>query len=191
MIWESFVFIRDELNNYLSDKLDQSSPVVMGNIAQLNEGNGGGEGLGEKIILSLVNVEENRISKNPENFVKVGTQVVYKNPKIHLNIYCLFSVNKEYEEALKSLTHIIRFFQHHNVFNHQNSPLLDQGIEKLIFDLHTLGFEQMNQLWATLGGKYFPSVMYKMRAITIEEDFTEGEADLITKVQITGANFTQ
>jgi len=30
--------------------------------------------------------------------------------------------------------------------------------------------EQVNHLWATLGGKYLPSVLYKVRMLTIEDD---------------------
>ena len=34
----------------------------------------------------------------------------------------------------------------------------------------SMNSEQVNHLWATLGGKYLPSVLYKVRMLTIEDD---------------------
>jgi hypothetical protein len=46
----------------------------------------------------------------------------------------------------------------------------------------------VNHLWGTLGGKYLPSVMYKMRLIMIEEDTMSGQADPITGMDINANN---
>ncbi|MFI5171321.1 MAG: DUF4255 domain-containing protein, partial [Chitinophagales bacterium] len=192
MIEESLRFIKVELNKYFNLKLGFSleERVDLGHIAKVNEA-GGADVLANKTIISLVNIEEDRISRNPENFVRIDNKVVYKNPKVHLNLYCLFSVNKEiYVDALKHLSLVIQYFQFKNVFTHQNSPGLDAGIDKLIFDLNTINFEQINHLWATLGGKYIPSVMYKVRMITIDEGFIEAEAGLIRETEITGKDIT-
>lgn len=59
----------------------------------------------------------------------------------------------------QTLSFIISFFQNKNVFNHQNSPELDEKIEKIIVDLYTLNLEQQNHLWGALGAKYMPSVV--------------------------------
>lgn len=82
------------------------------------------------------------------------------------------------------ISYIIRFFQHRNVFTPQNSPSLDPGIEKMIADLHSLGFEQLNHLWAILGGKYLPSVMYKFRLLILDEDLQQGIGELIRNVSV-------
>ncbi len=56
-----------------------------------------------KLYISLVNIEEDRISKSPQNFVKVNDKVEYRNPKIFLNLYCLFAVaNSSYDTALRN-----------------------------------------------------------------------------------------
>ena len=190
MIDVALKFIASELNQYLNNKLSldvaSKDPVVLGSISKLNDGNDNND-LQEKIVLSLVNIEEERMLKSPEKFTRVDDQFVQRNPKVHLNLYCLFAANKsKYTEALKYLSFVIQFFQFRNVFNHVNDPSLDKNIEKLIMDLYTINFEQINHLWGTLGGKYFPSALYKMRLITIDEAFTEAEGELITKVSIEG-----
>jgi len=53
-----------------------------------------------------------------------------------------------------------------------------------VVDLYTLNFEQVNHLWSTLGGKYLPSVMYKMRQITIDEEYVTGESGFIKEIQL-------
>jgi len=187
MIEEALRFAKTEMNKYLNFKIAPSAEerVVLGNIAKA--GDSTSADITNKIVLSLVNVEEDRISRNPENFVRVDQKTIYKNPKIHLNLYCLFSANKEaYTDALKQLSLVIQFFQYKNVFTPENSPGLDEGIEKLIFDLYSINFEQVNHLWATLGGKYIPSILYKVRLVTIDEGFTEFEGSFIKEIDING-----
>jgi len=82
------------------------------------------------------------------------------------------------------LAYIIQFFQYQNVFTPLSHPALDTRITKLITDLYTLNFEQINRLWSTLGGKYLPSVMYKVRQITLDEDAVIAGGGLITEIDI-------
>lgn len=71
MIDKVFKFIAEETNNYLKSKLSfpDSIKIVTDNIARLQDSSGSG-GSVNKIILSLVNIEEDRLSKNPDNFYK-------------------------------------------------------------------------------------------------------------------------
>lgn len=190
MIDVALKFISSELNQYLNNKLSldvaSKDPVVLGNISKLSEAAANND-LEEKVILTLVNLEEERMLRNPEKFTRVEDRLEQRNPKIFLNLYCLFAVNKsKYSEALKYLSFVIQFFQHHSVFNHITDPLLDDKIEKLLLELYTINFEQTNHLWGTMGGKYYPSALYKMRLITIDESFKEAEGEMITRVSIEG-----
>lgn len=190
MIDVALKFISSELNQYLNNKLSldvaSKDPVVLGNISKLSEAAANND-LEEKVILTLVNLEEERMLRNPEKFTRVEDRLEQRNPKIFLNLYCLFAVNKsKYSEALKYLSFVIQFFQHRSVFNHITDPLLDEKIEKLLLELYTINFEQTNHLWGTMGGKYYPSALYKMRLITIDESFKEAEGEMITRVSIEG-----
>jgi hypothetical protein len=62
---------------------------------------------------------------------------------------------------------------------------MPEGIEKLIFSLYNINFEQINHLWSTLGGKYLPSVLYKMQLVIIDEDAVKAEGGLITEIDLT------
>ena len=52
----------------------------------------------------------------------------------------------------------------------------DFNVEKLIFDWMNLNLEQVHQLWTTLGGHYIPSVIFKLRMITIDEHKIQKDA---------------
>lgn len=188
MINESLQFIADELNKYLVLKMGPANEpprLILGNVSRLFDGEVAATGLVNRVILSLVNVEEDRVAKQQENFVRTDVSTRYKNPQLYLNLYILFSANRTgYADALQHLSYILQFFQFQHVFTPITHPDLDPRIQKLIVDLCTLNFEQVNHLWSTLGGKYIPSVLYKVRQITIDEDLTLSESGFIKEVQI-------
>ena len=57
-----------------------------------------------------------------------------------------------------------------------------QVIEKLIVEMISLTFEQQNHMWGTLGAKYLPSVLYKVRMLVVQRS-AEAPASLVSEVQ--------
>ena len=190
MIDQVLTFLNTQLDSYLRLKLDagNSNPFIqLANIWSDTEGSGTPTGTSAPLnaFITLVNIEEDRISKSPENHVRKDNGTIYKNPKVHLNLYILFAVNlSSYTESLKRLSYIIQFFQYRYVFTPLDSPDLPAGVEKLILDLNTLTFQDLNNLWGILGSKYLPSVMYKLRLISISEEFVQGDAPLLHQITI-------
>ena len=190
MLLETFQFIADELNKYfiLKGVVSSDTPrVELGNIARAYDTDTptGSDPIANRAVLSLVNVEEDRVSKQQENYVKSIVSTRYKNPPLFLNLYMLVSVNRNnYGQSLSWLSHILQFFQFQNVFTPITHPSLDSRILKLIVELHSLNFEQINHLWSTLGGKYLPSVMYKIRQITLDEDLVVSKSGFIKEIQV-------
>jgi len=199
MIDKTLDFLCKQLNDYLHTKLDPSptgDAIILANVSQLNEtqpSSGGETTDPQNAFLSLINIEEDRLSKSPENFVRNNNgSIVYKSPKIFLNLYLLFAVNlSSYTESLKRLSFIIQFFQYQNVFTPLTSPSIPAGVDELIIDLVSLSYQDLNNLWGILGSRYLPSVMYKMRLITINEDFMLGGAGIIQKIDIRDKSLQQ
>ncbi len=192
MIDKVLNFLCKQVNNYLVNKLEMPSgdAIILYNVSHIASETGGDNvDTTTNAFLTLVNIEEDRISKSQENFIRKDNTILYKNPKVHLNLYLLFSVNlSSYSESLKRLSFIIQFFQFQNVFTPLTSPSLPAGVEELILDLNTISFQDLNNLWGILGSKYLPSVMYKMRLISISEEFIQGEAGLISEIVINDKN---
>lgn len=172
IIRSAIEFIRNQINSYLRSRLNIFEDRVVINSA-FNQ-----ESLisPNNLSLSLINIEEEKVHKvqSPYRTASNGS-VNLVNPEIKLNLYLLLAANfgatvANYAEALLNLSHAIIFFQGKQVFDHQNSSALDQQIEKLIVELHTLPFEQQNYIWGCLGAKYVPSVLYKIRLLSIADD---------------------
>ena len=177
MIFPALDIIRLELTN-------AGIASELGNIGEILSNNTGGADT--NIYMSLINVEENRVSRDPHNYMRNGTEIVLKNPAMHLYLTVLFtSVRPEggYGLALQSLQEVIEFFQNKYVFDHSNTPNLDPGIEKLILEMISLNLEQLQQLWSMLGGKYHPSVAYRIRMITIDS-VTDQRGTLVKEIEI-------
>ncbi|TCP24029.1 uncharacterized protein DUF4255 [Tenacibaculum skagerrakense] len=183
MIYEILQIISEELNDYLEE-----NSVALANIADA-EVEGNSPGNFPDIALSLINLQEEFALKNTRNDYVSGNTVTYKNPKVYLNLFILFSIDKSsYTESLKSLTKIIEFFQGKKVFTQANSNYQNvDGIEniksfKFITELYTPSFEELNFIWGTLGGKQKPSVLYKITLLEIERDLVAKEGAVISEM---------
>ncbi|HTA26588.1 MAG TPA: DUF4255 domain-containing protein [Bacteroidia bacterium] len=191
MIDKVFNVITSEINNYFNSKLGTSTEgrIIASNISEA--GNGNAASIDNMVVMSLVNIEEDRISRPPDNYRRSGQQMTMVKPPYYLNLYILFAANFDvtnYTTALQNIAYIIQFFQFKNVFTRLNTPTLDPGLKELIFDMKTLSVQDLNNLWGVLGSKYMPSVLFKVRLITISEEFTEASVPLIKEIQIEDTN---
>jgi len=182
MISEALSTIVGLINNYISPG-HTDDPLVLANISRVNDGDDFSTNMKDKLVLSIVNLEEDRVAKSQENFIKENNLIKYKNPPIHLNLTVLFAATHDYDKAIPLLEKIIRFFQIKYVFTPGNTPELQEAnelnginIEKIIFEWINLNLEQVHQLWTTLGGHYMPSLVFKIRMITIDERVITSEA---------------
>lgn len=143
----------------------------------------------DQIGVALVNVDEERVMKAqlPETVLVNGRYVV-REPAIKLNLDVLFAANcTQYPQALKLLSRVITFFQAHPRFNGQDYPALDPGIDTLVPELRSLGFEQLNQLWAFVGGRQLPSVVYRIRLVALQDIEPSSIGEPITYIETTVA----
>lgn len=172
------------------------TPIVeLANIATLNDGD---EFLSSKssIILSIVNIEEDKILKNQtlyKNYIPSSDSIEkYKNPTQNLILSLLFASynidQSKYVEGIDKLEVVIRYFQNKRVFYWQ-APNLSENIpgsgsyDKLIFEMVSLKTDQLNQMWSYLGAKYMPSVLYQVQMISIQAEETSSD-EIIKKAKI-------
>ncbi|MES2776604.1 MAG: DUF4255 domain-containing protein [Bacteroidota bacterium] len=183
LIYDTLLLVSEEINTFL-DPGNPQKPLMLGNISMFNDGDEFTASLKDKLIVSLVNIEEDRIAKTPDHFIKQGDRTIYRNPPLHFNITLIFSATHSYEKALPLIEGVIRFFQVKYVFDATNTTGLDEEVERVVFDLVSLNLEQMHQLWTSLGGKYIPSVIFKMRMMTIDERTDKANAPAIVEIVI-------
>lgn len=178
MLYQALEIIKDQVSTYLEDLGGAANMVVLENIAKHDDP--GVSGISDKVILSLINLEEEVTLKNRSITKSENGDPVYKNPPIHLNLYLLFAVNRStYIQSLDTLGDVIEFFQGKNYFNQSNTVLNPanpalSGITEFKFtaELYTPTFEQLNYIWGTLGGKSLPNALYKVTLATVNRDAT-------------------
>ncbi|MBD2753206.1 DUF4255 domain-containing protein [Spirosoma validum] len=201
MIDAALVLLRNELAYFIrNDKGEAGIEVDLRNIALLETEKD--EPLKDKIILSLVNIEEESTLKNSLPYVPgLGGGYEYRSPPIHLNLYVLITSNlneggetattNSYIKSLRGLSHVIEFFQYRTGFTLANSlnvngiPNRDNTLNelKLFADLYTLTFEQINHLWGSLGGRQIPFAMYKIRLVSVQNRNVGQDIPLIEEIQ--------
>ncbi len=186
MIRTALEFIKKELDQYIADREDDLQNYTVGNVVDLLpvvQPNGDlNIDDNAHVTLMLVGIEEERREgKRPYYIATDDSQMKKLNPPVDLNMHLLFiASNGNYETALRDCSSIVGFFQANPVFDEEKFPGLNasvtdpvikpwQLIERLSFRLQDMSFEQQNNLWAMLGGKYIPSVLYKVNMLTVFE----------------------
>lgn len=192
MLYESLLFLEGQLNKYFGKLHEEnesigSAPAKLENIAALKESD---LESADNIFITLVNISEETTLKNIPHYRRENAVMVYENPPVYLNLYVLFSacINGAYDKALMHLSYLIKFFQSKNTFTHKNSATtaFDEAVEfKLIMDLYSPTFEQSNYLWSTLGGKQYPSALYKLRLVEVQKDSVTEKRGIITEISLT------
>jgi hypothetical protein len=186
VIHQAIQFVVTELNTYLNLR----SPSLTADRAVLDSlfdtsGNLNADAK-EKVVLSVVNVQEDPVYHSVEVYEKRpdgGAEMV--RPEVRVNLFLLFIANfSEYDESLKALEHVISFFQTRHVFNYSSIPALSQQAGRMVFELYSMTFEQKNHLWGALGGKYQPSVMYKVGLVAIRDRQLEAEVRPVEQILI-------
>jgi len=188
MIYESLEIIKDQVSSYLNDKTGDANLVVLENIAKIDDPQV--FNISDKVVLSLINLEEEAALKNQSRSLNENGETVYKNHPIHLNLYLLFSINRSgYDKSLIALSGILEFFQGKKVFTQSNTPLNPvipalTTVTKFRFtvDLYTPTFEQQNYVWGTLGGKSLPSAMFKVSLVTIDRETIQEKGVIISQL---------
>ncbi len=175
MISEALKFTSDFLNQFLKRKFNVKENLVIINKIIDFAGTQPLENR-NKVIITLIHIEQettkafhnrNRIANG--NFVTKPLDERY-------NLYLLISPNfEDYNETLNFLNSVLQFFQINGVLDSNSSSLIPEGIQRLEFEFEKGdGYLQMHNLWSALGAKYQPSVIYKMRLVTVPSEEIKG-----------------
>jgi Pvc16 N-terminal domain len=188
LIFEVLDYLKSEIN--VSEKgVGEGEFANLGNISKLENNSSPSSAMAQdKIIVTVVNIEEEKTLKNNPHYVRKGDGIEKRNPTLFLNLYVLFCAPSEtYENALTYISRIVGFFQKKTLFNSENaseelSKSFPSKVEKLVVEIVSLNFEQLNHLWGILGGKYMPSILYKIRMVPIQES-ESGPVELIEEIE--------
>ncbi len=198
MISHALTIVRNELNHHLATFGGSSAQAALGNVAEVVRD----QDSGNQLLISVVNITEERSLKNlPAHRIDQLTgRVHYQNPPTYLNLAVLVTAtHKDYTDALTTLSRAMTFFQFANVFTPEtvNPQSISEGAPvsehdrladfRLVLNLWSPTFEEVNDMWGMLGGKQYPFALYSMRMLELRFEAPQREGGLITEVV---SNFT-
>ena len=169
MIDIALKFLAAELNAYLFARTGSAQGGLT--FGRLVDDTGKVAITDQSLGAALVNIDEERVLKShvPDSVLINGRHVVLQ-PELKLNLTILIAAHfSQYEIALRQLSWVLTFFQAHPGFTRDRHPGLDPRIERFTVELQSLAYEQLNQLWAAVGGKQLPSVVYRVRLVAVQD----------------------
>ncbi|SDA57723.1 MULTISPECIES: DUF4255 domain-containing protein [unclassified Janthinobacterium] len=173
MIDKALEFILGELNNYLG--ASYHGPEKAAVLASLSSpDNSVPLAIDNKLVLSLVNIERETAIGSTGFVARQGANGYGRtNPSLYLNLYVLLAASYagNYSGALRMLSQAMAFFQAKWGFDPQNSAGFPAGMTQLSVEVVSLSMAELSTLWAVLGANYLPSVVYKLRMVTLQEDW--------------------
>jgi hypothetical protein len=179
------IFLKDELNSYLLSQT--GSDTVKATLSRVVDETGKYAFAIDSVCCSIINITEDRILKNHlPDYTSINGQHVVLEPELKLNLDILISANfTHYDQALKYISYVMTFFQAHPLFTSDQHPALPNRIGKLTLELLSVNYEQLNQIWAFVGGKQLPSVLYKVRMVTLQDTVQTAVQPPITTISTT------
>jgi hypothetical protein len=193
MIYETVDFLARQLQQYFDGfeddkKLKPPATVLTDNIWALDDTAKSKED--NSLVITMVNITEEATMKNIPSYNMENGAVAYSNPPVFINLFLLFTAKMQlYEQNLRYISHVIRFFQGRSLFT--NSVFTDLSADngnnqelRITVELQSLTLEQVNYIWSTLGGKQSPFVLYKVRLIRLERDSVKETRGVITDIRI-------
>jgi hypothetical protein len=174
-----------EMNAYVNLRAPglADEPVVVGSLFDL--AGVASTATRNRIAVQIVNIEENSVYRSMETYrARPDGMNEHVRPGVRLNVYILFVANMvKYPEALKTISLVIAFFQNRYTFDVSRNG---DGSSKVIFELYSMTFEQQNHLWAALGAKYMPSVLYKAAILDISDTRVDAEVPPVEEISTEG-----
>ena len=180
MIHNALTTVTEQLNEHIRNELHmQEDMVVMNSLVDV-KGDINVQ-VENRVCVFLQNIEEERMAKNGGIQSNPGV-----SPAMRFNLYLVVAAHfpdPNYREALRFISHVIEFFQGKPVFDRSNTPTLSPSIERLTFEFVNQDFMGLNNLWSSIGAKYIPSVVLKVRMLTFNQSVISGDVPDIVKLK--------
>lgn len=185
MIDSALTFLAAEANAHLLKRSGSSLGAV--SVGPIADDRGLWTVPQDSVRMVLFQIDEERSTREqlPERTL-IGGREVALPPALKLNLVLLLAGRfQQYDQALRSLSLLLAFFHARPLFTPANSPAMPAGFERMAMDLLSYGPEQMNQVWACLGAKHLPSVVYRLRMVVLQDVEPLGTGAPITEIETT------
>ncbi|MDU1891994.1 MAG: DUF4255 domain-containing protein [Dysgonomonas sp.] len=158
MIKNILTYYATQLSEFLQEDFPQPEGIVEVGFIGNNQ-----EGKKNKLLLSLFAIERETAGGITSARGSHSGTVIQSAPPLHINLNIILAAvydEKRYTEALSALSATLLFVQSHPSFSYKGTTYL--------VEIVTLGCQELNNIWTTLGGQYYPSIMCRLRRLTFD-----------------------
>ncbi len=172
MIDRALRLLADRLNGHLKSLYNVPEDLVV--VAPLTDSEGKpADEARNRLALFVTNIRHDAMPRATHRDGVSLSGSMRKLAPVHLDIYVMLAASCEpetYTEGLKLLSSAMRYFQGHPLMTPQSHPDMPAGLAQLSLEISNLDIDALGQLWGNLGGRYVPSVQYKIRSVLIDSD---------------------
>lgn len=190
MIDRAVILVVNRLNQHLRQRFSISDDIVAATNLTDADGRPAPDARNRLVVFVSAIFEETSARSVQVRSSGASSRAAVSAEPIYLNVDLMFASNFDpgnYLESLKVLSQAIQFFQTTPVFDHVNAPEMDGRLDRLGLEMVNLSTDATNQIWSMHGGRYLPSVVYRMRLIPIRGGDTTREDFLIRTPEGTAA----
>ncbi|WP_296426435.1 DUF4255 domain-containing protein [Yoonia sp.] len=159
----------DRLNGFLGGQFSVPEDIVV--LSPLTDAEGKpADAARNRLAFFITNITEDTVPRRGHARGGAFGGLSGEQDPVHLDIYAMLAASYDaniYAEGLKMLSAALMYFQTFPVLTPQNTPEMPNGIQQLSFEISNLKPEEMGQMWGNFGGRYVPSVMFKIRSVSL------------------------
>ncbi len=167
MIDQTLKLIADRLNAHLSALFSVSEELVA--IGPLSDAEGKPTAESRnRLTMFVTNIAQDTV---PRGSGGRGPLSNGQNRPFHIDIYFMLASGHDpeiYGEGLKLISAALMYFQANSTLTPRSAPDMPAGLSQLSIEIANLKAEEIGQLWGNLGGRYVPSIMFKIRSVMID-----------------------
>ena len=126
-----------------------------------------------KLIVSLVNIERETSGGISSGISRSGTGYVQTYPPLLLSLDLMLAAvydDRQYAQSLSVLNETLLFTQSH--------PFFELDGQRYTVELVMLSAQDTSNIWTTLSGQYYPSVMCKLRRLVVDANEASGSGGI-------------
>jgi hypothetical protein len=175
--------VRGRLNEHLTRANGSTEDAVVLSSVHQTDGSVAPE-VENTLAMFVTNFQKDDLPLAPRHNGFATGRVAELRPPLHFNVYLMIAAchsGKRYVQGLEMLSFAVAFFQANPVFDQRNSPGLDRRIDRLVLDIENLDTQSISNLWGVFGGNYLPSVLYRLRIVTVDADALVAEVPTIRR----------
>lgn len=164
MIKRVLTYYAERLDEYLSRIHHQ--PEGLATVGLIGNGS---EERPCKMVVSLINVERETAGGISAPVQRTADGYTRQTPPLLLNLNLMLAAvydERRYAESLSVLSDTLKFVQ--------SVPKFEVDEMTYTVEIVTLSPQDLNNIWTTLGGQYYPSVVCKLRRLVIDTEEATG-----------------